>query len=143
MIFLTRLAKIILLMKNRLTLLLLVSLISIGVFGFIALGHQGCLATIVSGNACTQSNNPLDESIFHSQMFKSFSLAILSLFLALLIGLRLTAIAGPTADSPKPTGRHCRPNAGADFYALTRMKFNRWLSLCEKRDPALLTLSFC
>ena len=130
-------------MENRLTLLLLLSLLGVAVFGFSAIGHQVCLASIAAGNTCSIPTNPLAESIFHSQMFKSFSLAILSLCLALLIGLRLTTIAGPTPDWPKPTGRHSRQNFVADLYALARAKFNRWLSLREKRDLALLTLNFC
>lgn len=63
-------------MTRLIHIILLVSFLSIAVFGFAGIGHQGCLATISKGPACI-AQNVFSAANFHVGVFKSFSLAIL------------------------------------------------------------------
>lgn len=89
-------------MKISLTILLVISFVSIAVFGFFGMnstmgpGHKSdCIAAVAQDADCPQETNSLDFAIFHVDAFRSFSLTTLTvniataflLVLALFLGL--------------------------------------------------------
>ena len=79
-------------MKRIISFLSLLALLTVGVFGFLAIGHDApvCIAQIASGGACPEY--PIVESIFYTGIFKSFSTGVFQILLALLICLTIVVL---------------------------------------------------
>jgi len=83
--------------------LLLITFVSLAVFGFVSIGHADhgnapiadCLASKVAGKICPENETPLSGALFHLKAFSYFSTALfgqiggvlaLMLFAFLLVG---------------------------------------------------------
>ncbi|MBI3088714.1 MAG: hypothetical protein HYY99_00395 [Candidatus Colwellbacteria bacterium] len=135
----------------KLTAILLVLVFAgIGTLGFIAMnhsdGHQGCIAATAQAVECPGDNLSLLGFIsFHLNAFKSFSLALDS---TLTIGLLLTLIAflifsflrlEPADSISQALLNELRYRQRLSFSPfIPTQRFNHWLTLTEKRDPARL-----
>ncbi|MBI4135480.1 hypothetical protein HY477_01985 [Candidatus Uhrbacteria bacterium] len=117
--------------------ILLVSFLSIAVFGFAGIGHQGCIAELAKGPACTVTEG-LGIADFHISAFKSFSLAISSIMLTLAaaaaIWMRWVSVSSAlTAPVRVPRIRATLLTA----LGMTNrwlIKINHWHALHEMRD---------
>ena len=138
-------------MKGILAATTLFGIVLVAVFGFTTMGHadehglthRGCVASEAQGMTCPATGNPFDTAIFHLDVLKSITMGVLpvSVMLGLLAGslgallLSLFAQAGhpyelalsrfgfiPAVRSPVPRARE---------------RLITWLTLYEKRDPAL------
>lgn len=56
--------------------ILFISFIAIGIFGFLAMGHTGCIMTIATQNSCMQGQ-PFADVVSHLQLYRSFSAAVM------------------------------------------------------------------
>lgn len=124
------------------TMLLAVSVLAVGVFGFLGMnpdmGHDGgCIASLV--NAATCPLQGIESMVYHASAYASFSQAVLasSLVLLALAALALFALARGVAHVPVPIHtyraeriRHAQPRAPRD-------EFVRWLSLFEN-SPSVI-----
>src|SRR3989338_6246337 len=117
--------------------LLIFGFLSIAVFGFLGIGQQGCIAALAKGPACTIPEG-LAIADFHVNAFKSFSLAIFSIMLALAaaaaIWMRWVSVGSAlTATVRVPRIRAILLTAlGITNRWLT--KINYWYALHEMRD---------
>ncbi len=130
-------------MKDAFTLFLVVSFISIAVFGMLAVRHSadehgGCIAAFLNGTDCPLKNG-LGFIAFHWGALKSFTTS-LPMFAALLafalffLRLRFLSDIGPPALFLQTSGRRA---ARGSFGQYAKKKFIRWLALHTRRDPAL------
>ena len=141
-------------MRRKIVMLLILSFVSISVFGFLGMGfheigHEmsGCIAALQKGTGCPVSSSPLGFAVFHLNAFKIFSSAnmdtlvlLSSMFLALMLfvtvvlkplNFRLLTVQTLTVDryfnDYRRSYEFCTPN---------ELKFMHWLALHEKRDAA-------
>ncbi|OGY48075.1 MAG: hypothetical protein A2840_01915 [Candidatus Buchananbacteria bacterium RIFCSPHIGHO2_01_FULL_47_11b] len=79
-------------MKRTISFLSLLALLTVGVFGFLAIGHDGpvCIVQMATGGVCPEY--PISESIFYVGVFKSFSTGVFQIFLALLVCLTVVVL---------------------------------------------------
>ncbi|MDO8505931.1 MAG: hypothetical protein Q7S48_05165 [bacterium] len=134
--------------------LLLITFISIAVFGFLAMGHAsnghmhgGCIAAAARASTC---ESDADDSFFHINVFKSFSQAMISsamLFIsALLFLFWISQLARKTVTSlvsylyavGEPLRYRMRIFSGMLRYR-ARVYFMKWCSL--QRGDAQHTLA--
>ncbi len=149
-------------MKQTVCIITLFGLILVAALGFTIMGHtdgpphsymsgegeqgsvhRGCIASEAQGMTCPATGSPFDTAIFHLDVLKSITMGVLpiSAMLGLLAGflgaflLSLIALAGPPYGwAPSrfgfiPAVRSPVPRA--------RIRLVAWLTLYEKRDPAL------
>ena len=121
-------------------LILCISFIAIAVFGFVAMGHEGCIMAIAMQNSCMQGQGPLAEAANHLQVYQNFSLAIFSAILTL-IGLWRVAmhrfyILDTLAYFTAP---HAHTSLDIVREGALRMapRLLAWMSIHEKRDPTV------
>lgn len=79
-------------MKSALAIISIIGFVSVAVFGFLAIGHinemahRGCLAALSQNGICpSASNAPLAAAFSHLNILKSFSSALLSNSVLLLV----------------------------------------------------------
>ncbi len=78
-------------MKSAFAIFLIFSLLGVAVLGFLAMnhgeGHSGCIAATANGVDCARETGRAGLFSFHSDAFRSFSLAVLfglALFISLI-----------------------------------------------------------
>lgn len=69
-------------MKFGFAILLLIGVLSIGVFGFMGMNHKdghhmGCIAVITNGIDCANQSSIFNIALYHMSAFKAFSFGIL------------------------------------------------------------------
>lgn len=68
-------------MKSAFATFLIFSLLGVAVLGFLAMnhgdGHSGCIAAVANGVDCARETSRAGLFSFHSDAFRSFSLAVL------------------------------------------------------------------
>ncbi|KKU91782.1 MAG: hypothetical protein UY23_C0001G0388 [Candidatus Jorgensenbacteria bacterium GW2011_GWA1_48_11] len=130
-------------MKTLFTPFVVLIFLGISVFGFAAL-HNGmhgasCLASTLGGGVCVPSGDGFGFASFHLNAFKIFSnatfeLALIVLVIFLIVSLALVFAPGGSGGLLNPSGeinfrpREVRPDNSS---------LRQWLTLFEKRDPAL------
>jgi len=133
---------------KRLTIgIVLLSLISISVFGLFAMTHgehSGCIASVSEGIVCPASENNLASLNFHANTFKKLSAAILEFaglpgILLLVIGLAVflytrSSFARVPVAAITPVSFSRTRLAG--LYATSYSPLRYWLALHEQRDSA-------
>lgn len=130
-------------MRNKAIIFILLSVMGIAVFGFAAMGHAGCIASIASGAPCAKTELPLGEAQFHVGMYKSFSLGILVIMLS--VGLFFKVARHFMVNDSNDAILH------ADFARTTaksvtalmmaegiQQRLLDWLSILQRRDPDAL-----
>ena len=127
-------------MRNAFIIALLLSLAGVAVFGFLGMGHAGCIAATAQGLAtgCLADERPLGEAGFHIAVYKTFSLALANgMALAALL-----AVAYIVLSRHSKRTEESRPHFLGIFqllfsFRLTNLwrKTAHWLALHEARDP--------
>ncbi len=137
-------------MKGTIAITTLFGLVLVAALGFTTMGHtdehglahSGCIASEAQGMTCPATGSPFDAVIFHLDVLKSITMGVLpvSAMFGLLAGLlgafllSLIVCAVPPYEwAPSRFGfaavRNPVPRARGRLIA--------WLTLYEKRDPAL------
>ena len=116
-------------MRNKLFIAaVVISFVSVAVFGFTAIGSDGCIASIASGHTCpVRSNVSMIE--FYLASFKGFSTTTI-FQLALLFVLLAVAVVGSIALQQLSfvVVRTSRSQQAAVGFSLPlQRKFQRWL----------------
>ncbi len=83
-------------MKSLLAIFLIFGFLSVAVFGFLAVGHEGqghvnCLAALSNGFTCVE-NSPIALANFHLSALKNFSTAIFENISAIVFALVLLLV---------------------------------------------------
>jgi hypothetical protein len=132
-------------MKQLLTLAVLASVLSIAVFGFVAMAHgeghsHECLGATAAGEPCPTEGSAIPFAAFHLDVLRSFStgvfdgtastaaLSLLSIFAILLFAVALLNLSPPPELSFAGT---FRPLKREDFVSPAARRVSRWLSLHE------------
>lgn len=133
-------------MKSALTILLLVSLASIAIFGFLAMNHGAshfCIAALANGLDCL-GDNSFSSLLFHANAYKSFSNAVFnaeflrtSAIVLLIIGISF-AFLFPDSSSRLPLSQFRYQKISGFFLSIAKKCFSYWIALHEKRDPSLV-----
>ncbi|MBI2623169.1 MAG: hypothetical protein HYW65_01155 [Candidatus Liptonbacteria bacterium] len=124
--------------------LVMCAFISMAVFGAFALlqhtdNHQiGCLArTAAGGNACPGVAGSAEAAAFHLSVLKSFSAAYVAAWAgAALLAMAVIGIVARAAFEA-PSLYVYVPLRAARAQAPHKVRFARWLALCERRIPSL------
>lgn len=136
-------------MKMSFIILLIMSFISIAVFGVFSMHSEmqnhsdNCVAASFQGTDCPKQNNIFDFIFFHFGAFKnilavifsnfSFSLLIFYSFIIGIVGGALLGNSGP----PKSNFKRYKLRRLELFSSLFRYKFFYWLALHENSPTAL------
>lgn len=137
-------------MKYLISLLLIISLVSLSVFGFVIFSHKmideksGCLASTSDGVPCPV--NTIDLILHHVLFLKTFSQALISPLLVLIISLvllfMLAAIFwGSRQELPYSKFKFLlakSPGLIVDRYS-NQKKFIRWLALLEQSPASIIS----
>ena len=96
--------------------IVLISLISIAIFGFVAMSHVsakhlGCLAATASPIDCSGREHSLDLALFHLKVFRGFSLAIATTLITALALVVLALIRPDPMLSASSNFRRSSPEA--------------------------------
>lgn len=129
-------------MNNALTLFVIFGFVLIAVFGFLSMshgsGHEKCIAVTASRIDCPEKLGALGNAVFHADVFKKFSTAILSenissvlLFFYLLALIALFAGGISHISMREPYFAISMKRALLSYRTLPRSKFISWLSLFE------------
>lgn len=125
--------------RGYFAIILLVSLISIGVFGFLGMGgHRACLAATFEGMpACPAQGVGFGDALFHIETFKSFSQAVgtAAVVLLLLIVLTIAGMRSIPVHLPSLTTYAQGTVQLEEIRLHSCQRMQRWLTLHEKRDP--------
>lgn len=125
--------------RNYLIFVLLVSIISIGVFGFLGMGgHQSCLAATFEGMpVCPAQGAGFDDALFHIEVFKSFSQAVsvAAVVLLLLIVLMIAGAWFMSVHLPALVTHAQGTVQLEEIHLRSRRRMQQWLAILEKRDP--------
>ncbi|MDP3934639.1 MAG: hypothetical protein Q8Q46_00210 [Candidatus Giovannonibacteria bacterium] len=117
-------------MKSAFATFLIFSLLGVAVLGFLAMnhgdGHGGCIAAAANGVDCSRETGRAGLFSFHSDAFRSFSLAVLFGFsllaLALLFNFSFKIISPAVyQEQPKPQ----------ILFSPQKIRLIRWLALHE------------
>lgn len=117
-------------------------LLAFGAIAFMVffMGNGNCVAEATHGAACPNAS-PLDYVRFHLTAFSFFSTAVFSMFsgaLAIILGLvawfAYANIEEQLTLSPVMSGSRSR--AVLNIFK-EKQRFSSWISILEKRDPAL------
>ena len=115
---------------------ILTSFVMIAVFGFLAMGHTGCIMSIAAQSSCMQGRGSADSFASHFQIYRSFSLAVFGALLVaeiLLIARSFKIAAASMGDDPF---RICvRSFAKLRVAKVMSPRLLAWLSIHELRDP--------
>jgi hypothetical protein len=129
-------------MNSAITSLLIISFLAVAVFGFIAIGHDGCIAALVAGGVCPTEGDMLALTASHFQIFKSFSTAIFSLLLALSLAIWLLLRLLPTRLPIIVLPQRLYFNASIHFDRLLlvplQQRLRQWLTLVAQPQGARL-----
>ena len=129
----------------------LLGLVLVAAFGFTTMGHadeqgmvhNGCIASEAQGMTCPATGNPFDAAIFHLDVLKSITMgvfpsSVLFVFLAGLLGaLLLSLVARAAPPYEWVLSRSGFVLAIRNPVPRVQERLIAWLTLCEKRDPAL------
>lgn len=131
-------------MRHSLSIFLIVSFLSVAVFGFLGMGmsshdHTGCIATAVQGGACPEALGAAGFINFHFNAARFFSTAVLvvsvlAIFLVLASGVFMTSRLYELAVVLK----YRLPQFLTLHVSLPKEALNFLLILQEKRDPSFL-----
>lgn len=126
-------------MKNSITIFLIISVLGIATFGFLAMnhanGHVGCIASAAQDGICPQESTPLGLASFYLDALRSFSKAV---FLSVIFFIVLAATALlPEKYIPEPPVFYTQNGFSVTAENTLKRRFIHWLVLHEKRDPAL------
>jgi hypothetical protein len=129
--------------RTPLTIFALVAFASIAVFGFATQHHGGevgwCVAESAQGAVCLATDG-FGIASFHLKAFKQFAQnivpALVSLFLAIAAVFLASAVFRESVFSSDT--HRIRLQYASVFTAPTHLRFMRWLSRREKRDPSFL-----
>lgn len=141
-------------MQRAVTIFVLITLVALAGFGFVAMGHSGshteggnllgCIASNAQGSVCPDGSNPLLYALFHLNALQTFLLGVVPLPVAALILLTLAGMlsVGLLSLLLLPDSRIVFAFAGHGSFVQTtaipfRERLTAWLALQEKRDPAL------
>ncbi|MDP3762917.1 MAG: hypothetical protein Q8Q97_02490 [bacterium] len=120
---------------------LILSFVSVAVFGFLAMEHQAghdlelCLAKTVQNAPCEKSGS-LFASTYHARVFKSFSLALLA---ALAVFTAFLLFMGRSPDrAPAFPGRFPE-KISLKFASPLRLEKLKWLAFHETSPTSILT----
>ncbi|RJQ13468.1 hypothetical protein C4553_03750 [Candidatus Parcubacteria bacterium] len=134
--------------KKIIALIVCASFGLLSLFGFLGMIHVGiddhsdCFAAMSGKARCEKEVNPLAFATFHAGVFKGFSQLLTSAnFLTLLMGF-LTVIAFALLQREidaifSIVSKIESKNEIQREKGLIKETFSRWLSLLEKRDPAV------
>lgn len=125
-----------------LTLFVIFGFVLIAVFGFVSMshgsGHEKCIAVTASRINCPEKLGALGNAVFHADVFKKFSTAILSerilsasLFFCLLMLAALFADGVSNVLTREPFFAVFLKRIRLMHIAIPRSKFISWLSLFE------------
>ena len=125
-------------MRNMkyLTLMALVGLIVVGVFGFVGMNHEmdhgsgNCVASVLNIAICPSET--ISSALYHIAAYKSFSqmtLVSLSLLLALLFFIAMRSVRGALA--PIPIALSSQAVRRRNAHRASGVEFTRWLSRFE------------
>ncbi|HEY4484420.1 MAG TPA: hypothetical protein VI978_01720 [Candidatus Paceibacterota bacterium] len=137
--------------------LLIVGLLSIFLLGSSAVnfgsnhGHEndakGCIISAIQGTACPEEGNAFSSAIFHINILKNTIMAVLgqssglnllSLFSVLsLLFLAVAAFLSLPTTNPNRKLSNFLSLAKYRIPSVHQQRYSAWLSLYEKRDPAL------
>lgn len=120
---------------------MVISFVAVAVFGFTAIGSEGCIATIATGGTCPAHGN-FSVIEFYLTTFKSFSTSIvqLTLLVALLVVAAVTISMGISCLPQPLVVRSSRDQQAVVGFSLPlRRKFQRWL---RQRQSTETNLSF-
>jgi|SRR3989344_2640042 len=108
-----------------------ISFVAVAIFGFIAIGTEGCIATIANGGACPAAGN-FTIVEFYLTAFKSFSTSVtqLALLVAFLVAIAVV-IKLSISQLPQPiVVRSSRDQQLQVSFSLPlQRKLQRWLML--------------
>jgi len=137
-------------MKYLLTVVLIVSFVSIGTFGFAGMSHgninienhdSNCIWATSQATDCSKQGNPIDYLALHFNAFKDFSTAAfgalattLLIFSLFIVGATFSLLTGNLA-SPKLNLRYHWLKQLDSLRSLSQYRLIRWLSLHEN-SPA-------
>ncbi len=133
-------------MKSWITIAVLLGFLGVAVFGFTALNAKHgtleesglCLANIAKSLGCLEQENSFSSGLFHSEVFKKFSSAVLSL-LNLVTGLFLVflfLLLAKASSVPEAQFGFASHSLQSGFCPNIQTKFRNWFKYTEKRDPA-------
>ena len=112
---------------------LILSFVSVAVFGFLAMEHQAghemelCLAKTVQNAPCEQSGN-LFTSTYHARVFKSFSLTLLA---ALAVFAAFLLFIGRSPEPALSFPDHFPEKISLKFASPLRFEKLKWLAFHE------------
>ncbi len=123
---------------RSIAIVLLISFLAIGVFGFVAMGHTGCIMSIATQNSCMQGRDPIDTFASHFKAYKSFSMAALTEILAVALFAVLRVVRRVKrldtvvrADESRASGRILEKRT---VVHKIKQRLLAWLSIQERRD---------
>lgn len=115
-------------------------------------GHEntskGCIISAIQGTSCPEEKNPFSSASFHINVLKASTIAVfsqnsglnlLNLFFVLTLLLAVAAIMPILPSNIDGKIFNLFSLFGYKISAPCRQKYTSWLSLHEKRDPALLS----
>lgn len=129
----------------------LFGLVLVAALGFTTMGHtdehglahSGCIASEAQGMTCPATGSPFDAVIFHLDVLKSITMGVLpvSAMFGLLAGLLgaflLSLIVRAAPPYERALSRFGFVPAVRNPVPRARGRLIAWLTLYEKRDPAL------
>ena len=129
--------------KVILTILLLTTVISLGSFGFFAMGHHdkdhsGCITSVVNNISCENSANGLQFATFHLGIFKSLTsglvdsgLMIVFILFALVFGRLFVLFKNRYLGLFRQNNRNALRYKLEVFIVFLEYKLIRWLAIHE------------
>ena len=143
-------------MRRITTTLVLITLLTLVGFGFVAMGHSGgthtsaggnylgCIASNAQGSVCPDGSNPLLYALFHLNALQTFLLGVVppsatASTLLLLISLLLVSFSlfVPFSDSRITAALLWQKGSAQTTSVTFHERLTEWLALREKCDPAL------
>ena len=118
---------------------LILSFVSVAVFGFLAMEHQAghemelCLAKTVQSAPCEKSGS-LFASTYHARVFKSFSLALLA---ALAVFAVFLLFMGHSPEPALSFPDHFPEKASLKLISSMRLEKLKWLAFHETSPTAI------
>lgn len=114
---------------------LLLAFVGVAVFGYVAMGHDSdgghlsCIANYSKTVSCPAS---FESALFHINIFRSFSLTVLTLLVLFLALAAIRLFSGRLLwESAPPAKYETKDFAPPAFH----IELQEWRELFEKRDP--------
>ena len=134
-------------MKLALTTALILSFFGLAVLGFanmrMAIGHnnmENCIATAVQGTVCPEAPGTVGFINFHANAARFFSTAVFGASVSAIVAFFMRAFGTSFLNHLRVLpllAKYRLPQFLLSPAALPKDALNSWLSLHEKRDPAL------